>query len=63
MQNTVTIWGGLRVTYKRGSGLDDGFIAPYIHTTWEYSAIAILHTIQFTGIHTLEFSVFLATDL
>jgi hypothetical protein len=48
-----------------------GFIAPYIFaqlgTTGNYSAIAILHTLQFTVTHALGFSVFtsriLATDL
>jgi hypothetical protein len=47
-----------------------GFIAPYTFTVRdyrEYSAIAILHILQFTVAHTLRFSVFtsrtLATDL
>jgi hypothetical protein len=48
-----------------------GFIAPYTFTqfgtTGNYSAIAILHTFQFTVAHALGFSVFtgliLATDL
>jgi hypothetical protein len=47
-----------------------GFMTPYTFTprdNGQYSAIAILHTSQFTLTHTLEFSVFtsriLATDL
>jgi hypothetical protein len=47
-----------------------GFIEPYTFTTRDYrqySAIAILHTFQFTVTHALVFSVFtiriLATDL
>jgi hypothetical protein len=47
-----------------------GFIAPYTSTTRDYrqySAIADLHTSQFTVVHVLGFSVFtsriLATDL
>jgi hypothetical protein len=47
-----------------------GFIAPCIFTTRDYrqySALAILHTLQFTVAHALGFSVFtsrnLATDL
>jgi hypothetical protein len=53
-------------------GLDSmiGFIAPYTFTTRDYrqhSAIAILHTFQFTVAYALRFSVFtsriLATDL
>jgi hypothetical protein len=51
--------------------LDDWiYCTLYIHTLWEcaqYSAIAILHTFQFTVTHALGFSVFtsriLATDL
>jgi hypothetical protein len=47
-----------------------GFIVPYtftqLPTTGNYSAIAILHTLQLTVIHALGFSVFtsrvLATD-
>jgi hypothetical protein len=45
------------------------FIVPYIFTTWDYkqySAIADLHTLQFTVTHAIGFSVFtsriLATD-
>jgi hypothetical protein len=59
------------VTYVRGSGLDDWiYCTLYIHTTRDYrqySAIADLHTLQFTATHALGFSVFtsriLATDL
>jgi hypothetical protein len=59
------------VTYKTGFGLDDWIYCTfYIHTVWEYrqySAIAILHTLQFTVTHALWFSVFtsriVATDL
>jgi hypothetical protein len=48
-----------------------GFIVPYtftqVGTTGNYSAIAHLHTFQFTVTHALGFSVFssrnLATDL
>jgi hypothetical protein len=48
-----------------------GFIAPYtvtqLGTTGNYSAIAGLHTLQFSVIHALGFSVYithiLATDL
>jgi hypothetical protein len=57
-------------TYKTGFGLDDWiYWTLYIHTTQDYrqySAIADLHTLQFTVIHALGFSVFtsriLATD-
>jgi hypothetical protein len=56
--------GGLCVTYKTDFELDIGFIAPY---TCNYSAIAVLQTLQFTVPHTLSFSVLtshiLATDL
>jgi hypothetical protein len=49
------------VIYKTGFGLDD-----YIDYR-QYSAIADLHTLQFTATHALSFSVFtsriLATDL
>jgi hypothetical protein len=61
------------VTYKTGFGLDDGFIAPYtctftqLRNTGNYSAITILHALQFTVAHALGFSVFnsriLATGL
>jgi hypothetical protein len=59
------------VTFKTGFGLDDWiYRTSYIHNTTdcrEYSAICILHTIEFTAIHALGFSVFisriLATDL
>jgi hypothetical protein len=60
-----------RVDYKRGFGLDVWiYCTLYIHTVRDYrqySAIAILHTLQFTFTHALGFSVFtsriLATDL
>jgi hypothetical protein len=55
--------------YRRGLDWMIGFIAPYIFTTWDYrqySALAILHTFQFTVEHTQGFSVItsliLATD-
>jgi hypothetical protein len=59
------------VTYKTGFGLDDFiYCILYIHTVRDprqYSAIAILHTFQFTAAHALRFTVFtsriLATDL
>jgi hypothetical protein len=63
-----TCWG-LFVTYKTVSGLDDWIYWPLIHSTRDYrqySAIADLHTLQFTVTHTIEFLVFasriLATD-
>jgi hypothetical protein len=56
--------------YRRVLDWMIGFIAPYTFTTWDYrqySAIADLHTLQFTVRHTVGFSVFssraLATDL
>jgi hypothetical protein len=62
--------GGVSVTYKNGSGLDDWIYWHLIHTTRDYrqySAIADLHTLQFTVTHAIGFSVFisriLATDL
>jgi hypothetical protein len=64
------------VTYtliRRGLDWMIGFIAPYtctftqLRNTGNYSAIAILHALQFTVAHALGFSVFtsriLATDL
>jgi hypothetical protein len=62
----VRVW----VTYKTGFGLDDLiYCTLYIHTARnyrQYSAIAILHTLQFIVTHALGFSVFtsriLATD-
>jgi hypothetical protein len=60
------------VTYKTGFELDDWicctlFTHTQLGTTGNYSAIAILHTLQFTVTHTLGFAVFtspiLATDL
>jgi hypothetical protein len=67
---TVTL-SRVGVTNKPGSGLDDGiYCTLYIYTTRDYrqySAIAILHTFQFTAAHALRFSAFisriLATDL
>jgi hypothetical protein len=62
---------GRGVAYEMGFGLHDWiYCASYVHKVWDYmqySAIAILHPIQFTITHTLGFSVFcshiLATDL
>jgi hypothetical protein len=59
------------VSIKSGFGLDDWiYCTLYIHITRDYrqySAIAALHTLQFTVTHALGFSVFtsriLATDL
>jgi hypothetical protein len=58
------------VTYKTSSGLDDWIYCHLIHITrdyTQYSAIAILHTLQFTVANALGFSVFTsriqATDL
>jgi hypothetical protein len=66
----VTYWE-MCVTYKTGFGLDDWiYCSLHIHKVREcrqYSAIANLHTFQFTVPHALGFSVFisriLATDL
>jgi hypothetical protein len=65
------IWSLIGVTYKTGSVLMIGFIAPYtftqLGTTCNYSAVIDLHTLQFTVKHAVGFSVFtsriLATDL
>jgi hypothetical protein len=61
---------GLRVTYKTGFGLDDWIYWHLIDTVLDYrkySAIADLHTLQFTVTHAVRFSVFtsriLATHL
>jgi hypothetical protein len=58
------------VTYKTGFRVDDRIYWHPIHSTRnyrQYSAIADLHTPQFTVVHALRFSVFtsriLATDL
>jgi hypothetical protein len=55
------------VTYKTGFGLVIGFIDNRTRDYRQYSAIAILHTFQFTVTHALGFLVFtsriLATDL
>jgi hypothetical protein len=59
------------LTYKTGFGLDVWiYCALYIHTVRgykQYSALAILHTFQFTVAHALGFSAFTsriqATDL
>jgi hypothetical protein len=69
--NILSGAGGLRVTYKTGFGLDNWIYWPlYIHMIRnyrQYSAIADLHTLQFTVTYALGFSVFisriLATDL
>jgi hypothetical protein len=66
----VYILSCVRVTCKTGFGLDDWiYCTLYTHTVRDYrqySAIAILHTLQFTVAHALGFSVFtsriLATD-
>jgi hypothetical protein len=65
----IGTYRGVRVTYKTGSGLDDWIYWSLIHTTRDYrqySAIADLHTLQFTVTHALGFLVFssriLATD-
>jgi hypothetical protein len=63
--------GTVRNLYDRVLDWMFGFIAlstfTQLGTTGNYSAIAILHTFQFTVAHTLGFSVFtrriLATDL
>jgi heme-binding NEAT domain protein len=57
-----------RVTYETGFGLDLLHLKhSQLESTGNHSAIAILHTFQFTVPHALEFSVFssriLATDL
>jgi hypothetical protein len=49
------------VTYERGSGLDDWIyctLYTVLGTTGSYSAIAILHTFQFTVTHALGFLAF-----
>jgi hypothetical protein len=59
------------VTYKTGFGLNGWiYCTLYIHTVRDckqYSAIAIVHTLESTVTHALQFSVFtsriLATDL
>jgi hypothetical protein len=69
--NIVTCRGGLHMTYKTYSGLDDWInCSLYIHTTHGYrlySGIADPHTAQFTVTYPLGFSTFtsriLATDL
>jgi hypothetical protein len=68
--NIATCSGGCCVTYKTVSRLDDWIYWHLIHAVWncgQYSAIAILHTLQFTVAHALGFSNFtihiLATDL
>jgi hypothetical protein len=66
IHNIVTCRGD----YRRGLDWMIGFIAPYTFTTRDYrqySAVAVLHTFQFTATNTIGFSVFisriLATDL
>jgi hypothetical protein len=69
--NILSRVGRFCVTYKTGFGLDDWiYYTLYIHTVRDYrqySAIAILHTFQFSVTHALRFSVIisriLATDL
>jgi hypothetical protein len=51
----------LCVIYKTGSGLDDWIYWHMIHSTRDYrqySAIANLHTLHFTVMHALGFSIF-----
>jgi hypothetical protein len=61
---------GVCVTYKRGLGRMSGFnnnVYTRLETTGNYSATAVLDTLQLTVTHEAEFSVFtnhiLATDL
>jgi hypothetical protein len=67
--STRYIWSRAGVTYTMDLDWVIGFITPYTLTSYyrQYSAIAILHTLQFTVAHALGFSVFpsriLATDL
>jgi hypothetical protein len=70
MNNHIVTCRVVFMTYKKGLGLDDWIHWHLIHTHRDYrqhSAIAILHTLQFTIAHALGFSVFtsriLATDL
>jgi hypothetical protein len=65
----LIILSRIGVTYKTGFGVDDWIYWHLIHTTRDYrqySAIAILHTLQFTFTQALGFSAFtsriLATD-
>jgi hypothetical protein len=55
------------VTYKRGFGLDDWiYFTLYVCTARDYrqySAIAILHTFQFTVTHAIRFSGFTSRNL
>jgi hypothetical protein len=55
----VIILSHAGVAIKTGFGLDS--LTPYTFTTqdyWQYSAITILHSFQFTAAHALGFSVF-----
>jgi uncharacterized membrane protein YqaE (UPF0057 family) len=69
--HNMSILPPVGVTYKTGFGLDDCiyciFTFTQLGTTGNHSAIAILHTFQFTVIHALGLSIFtcriLATDL
>jgi hypothetical protein len=49
---------GLRVTYRRGFGLDDRIYCHFIHSPRDYSLhrYRYLHTLQFTVTHALRFS-------
>jgi hypothetical protein len=58
--------GGLYVTYNTGFGAGDWIYWHFIHslgTTGNYSAIADLHTLQFTVTHALGFLVFTSRSL
>jgi hypothetical protein len=59
MDEMASRYGGwLSVTYKTGFSLDDWIYWHLIHTTRDYrqySAIAGLHTLQFTVTHALGF--------
>jgi hypothetical protein len=71
--STVSPWAplhtiacrGLCVTYMTGVGLDDWIYWHLIQSTrnyMQYSAIAILHTLQFTAAHALRFQSSLAVS-
>jgi hypothetical protein len=51
------------VTYKTGTEMDDCISGHLILTTRDYSAIADVHTLQYTVTHTLGFSVFISRIL
>jgi hypothetical protein len=70
IKHNIVTCRGLFTTYKTGSGFDDWIYWHLIRTTRnykQYSAVADLHTSQFTVTHAVGFSVFtsriLATDL